>query len=75
MRVIRADRRSCLFKLLVVAAVAPFFDSNNPDRLSDWAMLEDDELREMKCAELIAMQQEQIRLLTQLMKEHVAESR
>ena len=34
-----------------------------------------DELREMKWAELITMQQEQIRLLTQLMKEHVAESR
>jgi hypothetical protein len=34
-----------LFKLLVVAAVAPFFDSDNPDRLSDWAMLEDNDLR------------------------------
>jgi hypothetical protein len=34
-----------LIKLLVVAAVAPFFDSDNPDRLSDWAMLEDEELR------------------------------
>src|SRR5712692_1318946 len=34
-----------LIKLLVVAAVAPFFDSDNPDRLSDWAMLGDDELR------------------------------
>jgi uncharacterized membrane protein len=33
-----------------------------------------DELREMKWAELITMQQEQIRLLTQLMKEHVAAS-
>jgi uncharacterized membrane protein len=34
-----------------------------------------DELREMKWAELITMQQEQIRLLAQLMKEHVAASR
>ena len=34
-----------------------------------------DELREKNWAELITMQQEQIRLLTQLMKEHVAESR
>jgi hypothetical protein len=34
-----------------------------------------DELREMKWAELTTMQQEQIRLLTQLMKEHVAASR
>jgi len=34
-----------LIKLLVVAAVTPFFDPDNPDRLSDWAMLEDDELR------------------------------
>jgi len=33
-----------------------------------------DELREMKWAELITMQQEQIRLLTLLMKEHVAAS-
>jgi uncharacterized membrane protein len=33
-----------------------------------------DELREMKWAELMTMQQEQIRLLTQLMKEHVAAS-
>lgn len=33
-----------------------------------------DELREMKWAELITMQQEQIRLLTQLMKKHVAEA-
>ena len=31
-----------------------------------------DELREFKWSELIAMQQEQIRLLTRLMKEHVA---
>jgi uncharacterized membrane protein len=30
-----------------------------------------DELREMKWAELITMQQEQLRLLTQLMKEHL----
>ena len=29
-----------------------------------------DELREMKSSELITMQQEQLRLLTQLMKEH-----
>jgi uncharacterized membrane protein len=34
-----------------------------------------DELRDMKWAELITMQQEQIRLLTQLLKEHVAASR
>lgn len=34
-----------LIKLLVVAAVTPFFDADNPDRLSDWAMLSDDELR------------------------------
>ena len=33
-----------------------------------------DELREMKWAELITMQQEQIRLLTQLTNEHVAET-
>ena len=32
-----------------------------------------DELREMKWGELITMQQEQLRLLTQLMKEHVFE--
>ena len=31
-----------------------------------------DELREMKWAELITMQQEQLRLLTQLMKERVS---
>jgi uncharacterized membrane protein len=31
-----------------------------------------DELREMKWSELIAMQQEQLRLLTRLMKEHLA---
>lgn len=31
-----------------------------------------DELREMKWSELIAMQQEQLRLLTQLMKEHLS---
>ena len=30
-----------------------------------------DELREMKWSELISMQQEQLRLLTQLMKEHI----
>ena len=34
-----------LIKLLVVAAVTPFFDPDNPDRLSDWALLGDDELR------------------------------
>jgi hypothetical protein len=34
-----------------------------------------DELREMKWAELITIEQEQIGLLTQLMKEHVAASR
>jgi uncharacterized membrane protein len=34
-----------------------------------------DELREMKWAELITMQQEQIRLLTQLMNGHVAETK
>jgi uncharacterized membrane protein len=33
-----------------------------------------DELRDLKWSELITMQQEQIRLLTQLLKEHVAES-
>ena len=31
-----------------------------------------DELREMKWSELITMQQEQLRLLTQLMKEHLS---
>jgi hypothetical protein len=31
-----------------------------------------DELRERKWSELITMQQEQLRLLTQLMKEHVS---
>lgn len=31
-----------------------------------------DELREMKWAELITMQQEQLRLLTRLMKEHLS---
>ncbi len=31
-----------------------------------------DELREMKWPELITMQQEQLRLLTQLMKEHLS---
>jgi uncharacterized membrane protein len=31
-----------------------------------------DELREMKWTELITMQQEQLRLLTQLMKEHAS---
>jgi SAM-dependent methyltransferase len=37
---------SALFiKLLVVAAVTPFFDPTNPDRLADWAMLPDEELR------------------------------
>ena len=34
-----------------------------------------DELREMKWAELITMQQEQLRLLTRLMKEHPAEEK
>lgn len=34
-----------LIKLLVVAAVTPFFEADNPDRLADWAALEDDELR------------------------------
>jgi uncharacterized membrane protein len=31
-----------------------------------------DELREMKWSELITMQQEQLRLVTQLMKEHLS---
>lgn len=35
-----------LVKLLVVAAVAPFFDPDNPDRLSDWATVEDNSLRD-----------------------------
>src|SRR5207253_8279004 len=34
-----------LVKLLVVAAVTPFFEPDNPDRLSDWSMLDDQELR------------------------------
>ena len=34
-----------LIKLLVVNAVTPFFDADNLDRLADWAVLDDDELR------------------------------